>query len=290
MDPTQKQFSENCRITSPRGASKANSYQFTRRLRGSLLAAFITSVVQVQTLLNAATIDETSSLSAFAKTWGILKYYSPRVASGGIDWDDALIEAIPRVRQAATKKDLNRELMKLIRAADLHNIPKTGFAGKQQSEAAFRWIGDGVLDSETRSILNTISHTTAPATNQYVKATPEIGTADFSGELPYATPEHPDVEHRLLALFRYWNMVQYFFPYRDVIGRDWSEVLNEAIPRFVKAADATAYHLEVSRLAASINDGHAGTRSPILDANWGNFRMPLRVRFIDRQSVVVRVF
>ena len=117
-----------------------------------------------------------------------------------------------------------------------------------------------------------------------------MGTADFSSEAAYASPVFPNFDMRLLALFRYWNMVQYFYPNRDLTDRAWSEVLPDLIPRFLEARDATAYHLAVCELAASINDTHAFTSSSTLQAYWGPYSAPLQVRLIEGQTVVTRVF
>ncbi|HEU4478002.1 MAG TPA: hypothetical protein VFR80_05750, partial [Pyrinomonadaceae bacterium] len=47
--------------------------------------------------------------------------------------------------------------------------------------------------------------------------TAQIGKKDD----PYTEMNFPTSEYRLLALFRFWNVINYFFPYKNLIGDSW---------------------------------------------------------------------
>jgi C-terminal processing protease CtpA/Prc len=70
--------------------------------------------------------------------------------------------------------------------------------------------------------------------------------------------ETPPVEERLLALYRLWGTIQYFFPYRDLADQPWDDTLAEFIPIFIAANTRAAYETAVLRLAARMQDSHAG--------------------------------
>lgn len=44
-------------------------------------------------------------LVGLAKVWGVVKYFHPYLAYREIDWDSALVDAIPRVNAAKTAKE-----------------------------------------------------------------------------------------------------------------------------------------------------------------------------------------
>jgi C-terminal processing protease CtpA/Prc len=116
------------------------------------------------------------------------------------------------------------------------------------------------------------------------------GNPDFKGDQGYSSaPEFPDEPTRLLAPFRYWNMVQYFFPYADVMDHDWQDVLPDLIPKFVNAQTAVEYHLAIAEMTASINDAHAFTYSPVLEGYFGRNVVPVQVRLVENQTVVTQV-
>lgn len=233
-------------------------------------------------------VDQPTRLAALAKVWGLVKYFHPQVADGAVDWDQALLDAIPRVKAATTRAELNDEILRLIRAAGTAPRIRPGASMAQaETDPAFRWIEDGALfDSVTREALKEVRLAEVSRTNRYVRAAQS--NPDFSGEAAYESPVYPNEAMRLLALFRYWNIIQYYAPYRDVIDVPWPDVLVQLIPRFSDAADATAYHLAVCELTASINDTHASTSSQVLFEYWGVYMAPLRTRFIESQTVVTR--
>jgi len=108
-------------------------------------------------------------------------------------------------------------------------------------------------------------------------------------ERDYSETPYPDLPHRLLALFRLYNAIEYFFPYKDLMDQPWRDTLVEFIPRMRDARDATDYALAVAELATRIQDSHVTLASPVLDAYFGTHRPPLRVELVEGQTVVTEV-
>ena len=96
----------------------------------------------------------------------------------------------------------------------------------------------------------------------------------------YPEMAYPDREYRLLALFRFWNVIDRFFPYKELMDRTWDETLLEFIPRMDAAADALEYTLAVAELAARIQDSHGMIINPIYDRYTGRLeaRRPGQLR------------
>ncbi|HEX8738237.1 MAG TPA: S41 family peptidase, partial [Pyrinomonadaceae bacterium] len=108
----------------------------------------------------------------------------------------------------------------------------------------------------------------------------------------YAEMEFPGAEYRLLALFRYWTVINYFYPYKDLIDKPWDEVLPKYIPKFEANKDAADYQLTVQQMVGEMQDSHGGVRFPTLSKSGeklGRYYPPLFVRFVENQSVVLEV-
>jgi hypothetical protein len=60
----------------------------------------------------------------------------------------------------------------------------------------------------------------------------------------------PERAYRLLALFRFWNVIHYFYPYKDLLDQDWDTVLPRFVPQFAAARDALEYGQAVAEMAA----------------------------------------
>ena len=47
----------------------------------------------------------------------------------------------------------------------------------------------------------------------------------------------PGMDYRLLSMFRFWNLINYYFPYKKDIGEDGNDVLEEMLGRIKNAKD-----------------------------------------------------
>lgn len=108
----------------------------------------------------------------------------------------------------------------------------------------------------------------------------------------YAEMEFPAAEYRLLALFRFWNVINLFFPYKHLIDKPWNDVLPRYIAKFEANKDAADYQLTVREMVAEIQDSHGGVRFPSVSKSaerLGRFLPPLALKFIENQTVVEQV-
>jgi C-terminal processing protease CtpA/Prc len=150
------------------------------------------------------------------------------------------------------------------------------------------WLTDDLLGAELGATLRWI-YRNRPAELQqfYVSLVPNIGNPSFDHELAYPTLKLPDAGYQLLALYRFWNIVEYWFPYRDVIGGSWDDELTAFIPRVALANDRDTYTREMMALIARVHDTHANLWSS-LDARppTGACQVPITLRFIEHDAVV----
>jgi C-terminal processing protease CtpA/Prc len=105
-------------------------------------------------------------------------------------------------------------------------------------------------------------------------------------ERAYGETPFPSAPYRLLAAFRMWAAIRFFYAYRPLMGEDWDAVLRAALPRFEAAHDSLEYALAVSEMWTHIHDSHGFIRSPVLAAYIGQYRPPVRVRMVEGQPVI----
>jgi len=119
----------------------------------------------------------------------------------------------------------------------------------------------------------------APATGQVAQK-----------DQPYAEMVFPNNEYRLLALFRYWNVINYFFPYKHLIGDSWETVLPRYIPKFEANKDAVDYQLTVRELVTEMHDSHGGVRNAnAASEKFGTHVPPVLTGYIEDKSVITKV-
>jgi C-terminal processing protease CtpA/Prc len=239
----------------------------------------------------ALTPVQVDNLALLARVWGFAKYHHPRVTSGQEQWDFALFEVVPRVLAAPDRASAASALSAWLAA--LGEIapcsPCASLPANPHLVPDLAWIGDAAGLGQELSARLALIHRNRPAGGEqhYVEHMQNVGNPAFPTELPYANHSSPDAGYRLLALFRYWNIIAYWFPYRDVMDAEWYGVLREFIPLMMEETDADGYRLKLMRLIARIDDTHAFLEGQgHLVPPTGSTDLPVVVRFVGGQAVV----
>lgn len=238
--------------------------------------------------LNPAQLEH---LAMLGRVWGLVKYYHPAVARGDYNWDAELLRVLPKVLGSSSSQARNELLRTWV--ADLGPVPPCASCREPGGDTIrlkpdVAWLRDEKqLGSALSQQLDYLRLNRNQGPHYYVRAAPS-GNVVFRHEQAYARPVTPDAGLRLLALFRYWNMIAYFFPYRYAIGEDWQQVLPEFIPKVIAARTDEQYRLVMLALIARLHDSHASIfdNDKVLAAYRGSYYAPVQVRFVEKQAVI----
>ncbi len=248
-------------------------------------------------IIDQLSASQIENLTNLGMIWGFLKYYHPAVAAGNYNWDASLFRILPKIISAKTKEDANRQMEKWVDSIGKPDPCATCALVKPDSSVQGmpdygRLFTSGNLGPALIEKLNYIKENRNQEDNFYVGMMTGVGNPDFEYENPYKNMIYPDAGYRLLALFRYWNIIQYFYPYKYVIGEDWNKILPEFIPKFVKAENATQYALTCLEIIARIHDSHANVwgGNKELTEYFGKNIAPVRAGFIGNKLVVIGYF
>ena len=110
--------------------------------------------------------------------------------------------------------------------------------------------------------------------------------ATITGSPISETSAFPSREERILAAFKIWNVVEYFFAYKHLMDEPWEPVLSEYLSEFEAAANPLEYELAVARMITHLQDGHVVLRGSAFGEYIGRARVPVRVRFIEGVPIV----
>jgi C-terminal processing protease CtpA/Prc len=235
-----------------------------------------------------------SDLALLGKIWGFLKYFHPAVARGDLNWDYELFRMLPKITAAKDQKERDSTLAAWIdglgpvEAAD----PESVSPEKIKLSPDFSWMNTSRIGRDLSLRLEQIKNAKRSGKNYYVGLAPGIGNPEFKHEAAYGSMGFPDAGFRLLSLFRYWNIIQYYFPNRHLIGSKWDDILTAFIPRFAAARDEREYKTSALALIGSINDTHANIWGQ--DETLAKFRglnyAPVAVTFVEDQAVVTKIW
>jgi hypothetical protein len=238
--------------------------------------------------------EQAKNLAAFVKVWGFLKYYHPDARGGLRNWDSEFLELIPTILDAESREDAELSLWHWVNT--LSHLP--GCAATCASTPpdmvlypGLDWLSNGELGPNLSESLNYIYENRQLSKNShYVRqAAPGASHAVFSNELSYEQFTLPDLGFRILAVARFWNIVDYWYPYRDLLSLDWDAVLVDSIKQLPEIATESGYHRFLTRLISLLEDSHAKWRVDASLPHSGDCILPTPLRFIDDQLVVTSI-
>ncbi|MEO5905344.1 MAG: peptidase S41, partial [Saprospiraceae bacterium] len=242
-------------------------------------------------LVNEVQLDEIKieRLKKLGLIWGFLKYYHPNIAGGNYNWDYELFRILPKVLQ--DNKSLDNELFEWI--AQLGSFERMDefvlSDGEIKLQPDLDWIENSHFSEELKILLQRIKNAKRLDENYYVGLSPNVGNPEFGNENRYDQMKYTDAGYRLLSLFRYWNIIQYYFPYKNLIEEDWKDVLTEFIPKFFEAQNEKDYTMTVLELIGRVHDTHANIWGPneIIRQYRGIYYAPVQVEFVENMAVVI---
>ncbi|MET3025210.1 S41 family peptidase [Flavobacterium sp. UW10123] len=231
-------------------------------------------------------ITETQKLAATCKVWGFLKYYHPNVASGNFDWDEQLFKILPKIEGAKTDAEFSKVIEKWINSLGKVKAYEAEISSEKvdyfDKNLDLSWIQDTLLFSKSLcQKLKFIEQNRIQGKQYYV----EKGI-EFKNEVEYAEFNDKDKNFRLLLLFRFWNYVEYFFPYKYQMDQNWNLTLLEFLPRTINPISQDDYYLSLKEVSAKLNDTHALFGANKLFDIFGRHGISFDVKIIDDKAIV----
>ncbi|SHJ18858.1 Peptidase family S41 [Mesonia phycicola] len=237
---------------------------------------------------NLAT-EKIENLELLGRVWGFLKYHHPEIAKGNYNWDYELFRFLPKYIKTENTIERDKRIVEWINSfGQLKECAKC----EPTDENAYlkpnmEWINNQSTDLKNKLLF--IYNNRSQGKHYYIGMTANVGNPKFKNENPYSNMSFPDDGFRLLSLYRYWNMINYFFPYKHLMDEDWNKKLKEYIPLFINAKDELEYELAAIQLIGDIQDTHANLwgGADKIDEWKGSNYPPIHVRFIENQLVVI---
>lgn len=250
------------------------------------LSFFLILLFSFQFAFSQENINENQKLTSLCKIWGFLKYYHPSVAKGKFMWDEELINKISEIEKVNSKTELNELYNSWL--TKLGEVPKIEIKPneKEYFEKNFNlnWIKDKTIFND-----NVIEKLTFIEQNRnqdgqfYISR--KGNKTELTNELYYAN-SFPTKDIRIVEFFRFWNLVEYFYPHKYKIEEDWGNLLTEAIPKIINCKDQTSYHLVYVNLIEKLKDSHAFAYSQALNAYYGIKVTPVITKYSEGKLII----
>jgi len=241
------------------------------------------------TLSVGCQVSRIDNLELLGRLWGFLKYHHPAIGQGQYDWDAELFRFLPGYLEVTDLNQRDQQLLSWIKSYG--EIPVCATCKETPLDAYLKpdldWIRESNAGRELKSKVEEIYQNRHQGKHHYIELAPWVMNPVFTNEKEYSEISYPDQRLRLLALYRYWNMVHYYYPSKYLTDKDWDTILREYIPVFLQADSELAYELAALRLITEINDSHAAsfTGDQVIALKGDHFA-PCQVQFVENKLVV----
>ncbi len=233
-------------------------------------------------------------LTLLGKLWGFLKYHHPEIADGNYNWDYELFRFLPTYLENRSIDERDALLLNWVN--QYGEVALCQDCSTTTNEAllkpSLQPLKALISSVALKQKIDYLYANRSQGAHFYVKSIPHVGNPEFTNESSYENMILPDAGYRLLSLYRYWNMIEYYFPYKHLTTESWVEVLPNFLLKFIGATDRLAYETAVLQLIGEVEDSHANLwgGADELNKKWGDKFAPFRIEFIENQWVVTDIY
>jgi carboxyl-terminal processing protease len=228
-------------------------------------------------------------LAALGKVWGFLKYYHPLVAQGKYNWDTTLVTNYQKAILAKDKNELNLILLHIINSAGPvteSTDAKPILSDSLKKNLNIIWMNDtSVFLPIVSKRLQHIYNNYKPTPNYYIQRNKAVGNPIFPNEPLYDVPL-PSPEYRFLALCRFWNVINYYYPYKYMIHYAWDSLFIEFTPRLINTPSYYQYFRIMQQMTSKVNDGHIMVSSTFTNMFADRRLLPFKIRKLQGVHIV----
>lgn len=254
---------------------------------------FFTAIAATKHEGTVKELSETERLFYTCKIWGFLKYYHPKIGTGAYkNWDERLLKVLSNTEHIETSSDFSEYLNRWIYS--FGPLKKCTTCNQQDNSESFlqnfdlSWTQAALFSDELKGRFKDIERNRHQGDHFFIEKG-KVGQFEPKNEESFMNLLWKEKYQRLIPLFRYWNYIEYFFPYKYQTDQAWDDVLLEMIPKFMAANTKLDFHLAMLELVVKIDDTHALLSTIELD-NWPLLNyLPVRLKVIDNQVVVSEI-
>jgi C-terminal processing protease CtpA/Prc len=228
------------------------------------------------------------------KIWGFLKYYHPNIAGGKYNWDKELIDFLPHYNIVNSLKERNDSLEAWINKFGETPICEScsdSILLKAKLKPDFAWINSEKFSESLISKLRYIQNNRIQKGQYYAKFMSQDGVnfVQFQHEDAYNKLKFPNDSYGLLSVFRFWNIIEYWYPYKYNLPTDWNTILKQFIEKILTHKNGQDYAATVEELITSIHDSHGYFRSVLTEEIAGKYYMPFTVKLVENQLLITSI-
>ena len=209
--------------------------------------------------------NQSGQIYYFTKVYGFLKVHSNKSKK---DIDELFFDYYPKISQNIDKKEFNKLLNEFVfelygNILDIKNSENIRHNWLNDSNYFYKEIKNKLLIIENNflekgeksiyykyDLIGGYSNIIRPKT----KYKPNDMDSLF-----------PQEATRIWGIANYWNFINYFWVYKNLMDADWDKILYETILSIQNVENAIEYNIAIMKFIANTDDSHAFVQSDLIE-------------------------
>ncbi|WP_298223356.1 S41 family peptidase [Flavobacterium sp.] len=239
-------------------------------------------------------LNEIQKYKQIGLVWGLMKYHHPEISKGKYDWDNVLLVLLASSEKIDSQEKMNFFLLDFIIK---YNSKNTAFEKRAVDIDAsklflknqdYHWIDQKIFGNRLTDALNQLTNN-GNIGSYYAKVSKMTKMVSFDNEkgIKNFSPENKFC--RLLTLFSFWNVIEYWDINKYLTDQKWFDVLEPSIDDFLKSNSIAKYEISKLKIVSKLNDSHAmGFSNEVKDSLF-KFSPSFSVKILN-DSIVLNAF
>lgn len=237
-------------------------------------------------------------LETLCLVWGFMKYYHPDIRKGEYDWNYELIRMLPFVFNDKSYDSFCKDINTFIPQCRIDNKGKIFNNDTIVSQIKKKWINTDILKKNLYKRIYQMNQSGCEDSNIYCVGYLHGDDEEknekviyFPNETSYDNITIKDDGYRILALFRFWNMMYYFHPYMFQKEEFWISNLQNYIRMFADADNVKDFDIACTVVANALKDTHTelyGLKTNVAGTLiWNEHYLPFDFKLIKDDRLLV---
>ncbi|MCB0495975.1 MAG: hypothetical protein KDC79_07550 [Cyclobacteriaceae bacterium] len=247
----------------------------------TLLALLITYKIFGQAEVN-------ESIITLTKVYGVAKYYNNEKDDAHLD--RLLLEILKKLKTPNYgHTQLNNDIEVLLSEQLQQNsnleqpIPFNQFSNDHFNVANFSWIDStNLLTNKNKALLQALIHSHKKVSNSNITKKEK---AIYIHHEETSLESVSKSEEYILGIIKFWNVINYFFPYKNLMDENWNSILEKNIDKIKSITSDENYARVLNKLGASLKDSHVD----IIDSRRDDYdvsKLPFQIINVGDKMVV----
>ncbi|GAA5085925.1 hypothetical protein GCM10023210_07220 [Chryseobacterium ginsengisoli] len=204
-------------------------------------------------LFNQIIFAQKNQYYDFIKTWNFIKYYHPDVASGKIDADSLFLNTVKNINSKDNFNSIIGKLSQNLNKNLTTQAPTETSKDVLTKNQNFEWFHkNGKISTENKNLLNTIYK------NRFDYGLLKEGkSVSDEKKYPFPKEENLSLEYRLLTMAKIQGIVDYLFPHKYLMNKNFDSYFNNLLEEAVKSPSRKDFEIVLAKTVSYFQDSHA---------------------------------